>query len=138
MFCLITSSKLSRLYYILNFHPRWRWWHWIQAIFLNLFYSIFNFGQTSNYLLLTHQNMNSITWLTLTYLYFRQWCYWQVTRLTDGDYDKYSTFHDHPGVEALYNDDGIKFSIRSKICAFSQFSVCESWVKWNKIKMSVI
>ena len=62
----------------------------------------------------------------LLFPFFRQWCYWQVTRLIDGDYDKYSTFHDHPGVEALYNDDGIKFSIRSKICAFSQLSVCES------------
>ena len=28
MFCLITSSK--------NFN--WRWWDWIQAIFLNIFY----------------------------------------------------------------------------------------------------
>ena len=29
---------------------------------------------------------------------------------------KYSTFHDHPGIEALYNDDGIKFSISELGC----------------------
>ena len=41
MFCLITSSKLSR--HNLNFHWRWMWWDQIQAIFLNLFY--FTFGR---------------------------------------------------------------------------------------------
>ena len=36
MFCCITSSKLPAIN--LNFHWRWGWWDWIQAIFLNLFY----------------------------------------------------------------------------------------------------
>ena len=36
--------------------------------------------------------------------------------MTDGDFVKYSTFHDHPGIEALYNDDGIRFSISELGC----------------------
>ena len=36
MFCLITSSNFPAN--DLNFHWRWRWWDWIQAIFLNIFY----------------------------------------------------------------------------------------------------
>ena len=41
MFCLPTSSKLSR--HNLNFHWKWRWWDQIQNIFLNLFYFILTF-----------------------------------------------------------------------------------------------
>ena len=81
---------------------------------------MFNFAKHLTFDPPKHE-LNNLTDTNLTV--FRQWCYWQVTRLTDGDYDKYSTFHDHPGVEALYNDDGIKFSIRSKTCAFSHFPV---------------
>ena len=39
---LLTSPSNVLPYYLkyMNFHWRWRWWDWIQAIFLNLFYFI--------------------------------------------------------------------------------------------------
>ena len=38
MFRFVTSSKLFS--HDLNFHWRWKWWDWIQTIFLNIFYFI--------------------------------------------------------------------------------------------------
>ena len=37
MFCLCTLPAHN-----LNFSWRWRWWDWIQAIFLNIFFLLFN------------------------------------------------------------------------------------------------
>ena len=36
--CFALLLKVNFPANILNFHWRWRWWDWIQAIFLNLFY----------------------------------------------------------------------------------------------------
>ena len=46
-----------------------------------------------------------------------QWCYWQITRSSDGEIFKYKTYQDNfAKSESDYNDDGIKFVLSDYGC----------------------